>query len=156
MQRQDGGALARSMLVNGGPNRARLGCVQRREPLFRNSFDQVVTDDGAWDARLQPGRQLSAALEQAIAAQKKNPRQFPAGALCQVVRPNLPVALSAEEQDDQCPDPSARTQQPAWRSQRTAAEVDRTSVLLVEHGVQPTSAEKVRFLTGVQRVMIPT
>ena len=85
--------------------------------------------------------------------QRKSPGGFPPG-LVQVVRPNLPVALSAEDHGDrvlilQLVD---RGRLGGNRDRRRG---HRTGVLLVEVG-PGTSAENVRFLTGVQRVTIPS
>src|SRR3954449_1679324 len=78
--------------------RASVGAgVQRRDPLsptqLRSGHDERSSNGQRRSNAVAMGRRQ----KQASPANEK-PRRFPAGAFYQVVRPNLPVALSAEEQ----------------------------------------------------------
>src|SRR3954454_22431142 len=78
--------------------RASVGAgVQRRDPLSPTQLRS------GHDERSSNGQRRSNAVAMGGGKnkhhrQKKKPRRFPAGAFYQVVGPNLPVALSAEEQ----------------------------------------------------------
>src|SRR3954454_18626051 len=86
-------------MVNDGQKRAPpSGQACRAEiPSPRRSFDRVTTSDRAMDSDA-PTRSPWGGGKNKHHRQKKKPRRFPAGAFYQIVRPNLPVALSAEGQ----------------------------------------------------------
>src|SRR3954452_23070472 len=130
-------------MVNDGQNRAPPSgqACSAEIPSPRRSFDRVTTNDRAMDSEA-PTRSPWGGGKNKHHRQKKKPRRFPAGALCQVVRPNLPVALSAEEQNDRVLILEVVGRSRLGRDSNRGSRGHRTGVLLVEVGPGNVSRER--------------
>ncbi|MEY9466395.1 hypothetical protein ABH973_006808 [Bradyrhizobium ottawaense] len=138
--RAKGGLMTGFAVVSNDEARAQLAenavcdcpALPPRLPSDRN-------EDRQWRAMRQTWP--IAPSEKASIAAKEKPRRFPAGALCQVVRPNLPVALSAEEQGDGVLILQLVHSGRLGRRAGTSV-TNRTGVLLVEMGPVQVSRER--------------